>query len=230
MSTFNAIEFGDYLTVTDLGSGAIRVDGCAPGGGGAGIQFNSGTYGADNVGDYLNVETTATNADGYGVTFNTSDGVYMTSVGAGYEQGLTFEIESTDSTAYAIYGEVLADTGVLSEFLHGEAYSEGGMVNCIDAFARSNNGSAQVTGVLSLATANGSSSTAEGVGVDATGQNLLGSGDAIGIKASAYASGSGNEYPIMGYAGSGPTLVFRVDADGSVHVKSGASTSLIADL
>ena len=32
MSTFDSIEFGDYLTVTDLGSGAIRVDGCAPGG------------------------------------------------------------------------------------------------------------------------------------------------------------------------------------------------------
>jgi hypothetical protein len=32
VSTFDSIEFGDYLTVTDEGGGTIRVDGCQPGG------------------------------------------------------------------------------------------------------------------------------------------------------------------------------------------------------
>ncbi len=71
---FDRVEFGDGLTVTDLGGKTIRVDGS-----GGGLQYNiADTYGPHNIGDWLRVETTSTdptqnttNFTGVGVLFET---------------------------------------------------------------------------------------------------------------------------------------------------------------
>lgn len=95
--TATKIQFGDNLAVTDLGAGAIRVDGTGGGGGGAGGAVGWEDVGSDsaglsgiffdvnNVGDSLDIVATGTGGTvgGDGINLHASTGGVEISAYAG---------------------------------------------------------------------------------------------------------------------------------------------------
>lgn len=213
--------------------------------GGAGLQFNAGAYGPDNVGDWLVVETTdptaqdftepsATRHDlssGYGSGLNVNDGLLITSPpDSWFNSGNpVVEINQYDPTHdYGAFGLLIQ-----AATKNGEAYG-------IQAFARGN-GAGNVEAIIAQALT-GASQTVGVYAVDANAINL-GSGDTVGVFASGYVVGTGKEIGLKAQAAGGQSganslailavdsignHIFEVRNDGSVHIKTG--TAVIADL
>lgn len=215
--------------------GRVRsLEAVAPPTGGSGFQFNAGTYGADNVGDYSLIEATGFSAIDFSQPHSTfTADVENFSMGINTANGILFtcdpaNINNTGNPAVTI--EYIVQTGGFG------AYG----LNIL-ATDNTTGGSGPVTGAVISA----SGKTSAGIaGLFSHGVGIAGSsGDVYGIQASGKSSGSGREIGLSTQTGGGQTganslallcsthlgaAIFEVRDDGSVHIKTG--TAVIADL
>jgi hypothetical protein len=221
----------------------------ASSGGGSGIQFGgaSPTYGDDNVGEWLMVETTDFLGQNFSVTPN---GMYYDptgnfSAGMFFKYGLLITGSPSDyhgEPALSIIQYNQVDTGgAVALRLDASAKPSGsGIVQTLQingtSYTSAISGiglgvitdSATATGVTAAATAG---ATGTSVGGKFTAKSNAGS--PIGLRVvSGSASGnpSGTVRVIEGYYhdNTGDHIVFRVDSNGDIHIKTGGN--VIADL
>lgn len=207
--------------------------------GGEGLQFNSGTYGPDNVGDWLIVETDTevtqdfslpAGNDGdttFSVGFNATPGVlFTTDPSMGYFP-VTIEVISANSDSTRGLEIICSTTGGGSSNVTG-----------ID-IAVDNDGNGRVTGILSApgkaagtgtVTAYDASSfnagTGEAVGVYSE-SRATGGGNSVGVRSRARVSGGGSAFCYEGYDNAN-TLIFQIDDSGNIHIPIGSA--VIPDL
>ncbi len=199
---------------------------------GSGLQFNSGTYGPDNVGDYSSIESTGTIVADFTQPNGSANNETTASLGFNSANGTIF----TQDPANA-FGGLGAVVGVY------QVSSSGAGASCLDIVAKddASGGSGQVTAV-SVTADSKSTTDLEGI-VIVSSVRSPGSGDAYGIQATAANTGTGREIAALFSAGGHQTganslailcetgigaPIFEVRNDGSVHIKTG--TAVIADL
>ncbi len=195
---------------------------------GSGYQFNTGTYGADNIGDWSLIEYTGTVAQ----TFTKPEAM---SGGATAIETFSAGITTADGFAITADPSLLANSGnPVLEVDH--AFNTGGhgafgiAVNAVDATPA---GTGIVQGVSVQAQ---SKSSADSIGVISTTTALAGAGNAYGIQVSAANAGTGKEIGLLAstngnQAGanslailvnnSSGNPIFEVRNDGTVHILTG---------
>ncbi len=193
-------------------------------GGGEGMQFHAGTYGAQNIGDWQHNETTGTDSGSdspslaagptYSATAATDDDVTTMSLhavvsGDGTATGLRI-ISETDGNEDAIgvnvtgvtaVGEVGDTTGVVAIMSSlGDGRSDGG------SFRGITEGDGPAHGVGAVGSADGDGNA---FGVTAR-ADAFGSGDAVAVSAQATTAGAGACVVYRGYNEIG-SVVFEVN-------------------
>ena len=182
-----------------------------------GLQFNEGTYGPENLGDWLHVETTGDDGDFAGSVFQQSTATDFTTrstlklVAAGTGDsdemtGLTIDSSTTSDTPQA-YGEqiqstVTGDTGdVHASLMQASCVGDDGVSVGLEVEATT-----QVTTPDNLSPATGLKANAitdgdgEAIGARIT-ATTSGDADSVAAELEAIASGSGSPYAIRSTGG-----------------------------
>jgi hypothetical protein len=245
------VVLGRYFPVETIAAGASAEVtytppfGTAPvsssGGGGAGFQFNAGAYGADNIGDFTTIETSAPNPDGYGMTLDAKYGVHIVSPDGQLNGALVIDQTAAHGSSGFETLLVNADDGghasnqvfaiEASASMSGASGAPFGVGINASADSTGNNaatiyggqflgfvfsGNAAAWGLSAAALVH----TGEAIGADISSETR-GTGDAIGAKIQAAhgTGGTGTLIPLQVFVGA--TKVFEIQGDGSLHGLTG---------
>lgn len=216
-----------------------------------GIAFNT----EPQTGGWLNVETTGTDGDGYGIMFQTESGILfrlddgvdtsqaildvLRAPVTGKAHGLNVAATAVDddATAAIFVSQTADDDNSVAVDATGNASGTGGATggsfgaNSVDGGAiavsafGSSNGAGVAIGLAAGATINDALQTQAAYGADL--QAHSGAGDAIGLRIANLTSSSGTIYEILVLDSLGGPIL-RLDDDGTLHIKTGAA--ILADL
>lgn len=212
---------GNWVTLGDHQRRIQNLEATAVEAGGEGLQFNSGTYGPANVGDYLSVETTAAN------------GIHLFAGGTG---GINLEATAAGDASLSAYA---GDVNIVSVFgdILAHAFTGGILIlsDAGNATLSAPAGNASVLGQAVIITADDGAiyNTALGGTTSSMIQNRVSDGNYFSIMNNTpieqfrltVGNGTGSVLQIANPAGA---LILRLDGDSNLHLKAGAS--IIYDL
>jgi hypothetical protein len=229
---------GTYTLGSTLTAGASADVSWFPGvtpaaassGGGNGFQFNAGTYGADNVGDWSLIEASGTNGIPFSQANAAAGNDANVSMGVNASNGIVFtdSVNNLNGAVEIIHiTDTVGPSGAYGLVVAAEDRVSGGTNGTIAInVTAKGKGTIEVDGIVVNAEMD-AGGTNDAYGIQAGGANV-GTGREIGglFSTGGFKAGA-NSIALLCVDSSG-NPIFEVRNDGSVHIKT--ATAVIADL